>query len=706
MFLDTTLDNNARISPIEPAWKAVKKKTDDYITWFQETGSTLQYQSEARIQTMVNNLLWYTGEYDRTAEYRISVPGRGDTQIPRKILPRIFNHLHDITEQRVSKLSRIKPSFDTVPTNKEEKDRLVARLMKYALDAMARRVQIEFLFQEIERWTAVFGECYIGVEWNKNIGDRQGKDTYERVGDVDVYLKAPWTVFPEPKRHWGEVGWCFDIESIMHIEEARKRFNRPKLQPDGKLNIFEFNADMEEKRSDEVVVWRVICPPSEFLPEGNIRYLINDTIVDDIKEYPYSHFEFPFERHTDLDVPGRLFPQSFYQQVKPIQNVYNKLTSLITRNILLVGHPHILMPKGAAKIESFGNTHTAIEYSGPTAPQIVTFNSVPAEAFQFRNEVKAEMGQVSGIQGVSRGAPPPGARAASMLRFYEEQEEQRASTQIIKRNELIRRVYLKSGSVIADYYPTTSKKRLIRVVGKQNEYDIQAFDNEKFSTEYDVIIVNSTGFSESKSIRMEEIKTLKEISPSILTDDQVADIMEFKNVQKMYDIATAAIKQAEDEGERFLDGRDVTDPKPYQDLIVHWRTHMIQMNTSTWENTVPPKIKQKMEDHMLMTEKLMEDKAKLNQAFAQILSALPGYPAFWIPTPQLPEATAKAQQPFGMPQNGNALPMPGGQVPPPEGGGGSPIDALMQAGQGAEPSPFAQTSESLNVPSALGDIAQ
>jgi len=711
VWLDKQVDVEYRTNPITPAWKVLgknrKKKpkdstVDPIITWFEETREILEGLSETRIETHINNLLWYTGEYDKTLEYRIVVPGRQEQTIPRRMIPRIFNHLHDITEQRVAKLSRYKPSFDCVPTNREENDRRVARLIKVSLDAMARRVHVDFLMQEVERWCAVFGEVFIGVEWDKNIGDKKSRGSLERVGDVNVYVKPPWTVFPEPKRHWDDVKWLIDIESIMHYEEARVRFKDNSINPDGKRNIFTFNSDVEEKREDELVVYRIICKPSEFIPEGNMTYICGDRVVDEVTEYPYSHAEFPFERHTDIDVPGRLFPLSFYQHIKPIQHIYNKLTSIITRNILLTAHPHIVMPKGAAKLEAFANAPTAIEYNGPIAPTVLTFSSVPQEIFSFRTEVKAEIGQIGGIQGVSRGAPPPGSRAASMLRFYEEQEEQRASTQIIKHNELIRRTYLKAASIIGDYYPTTGKERMLRVVGKENEYMIRAFEGVKISSEYDIIIQNSTGFSESMSGRLEEVQLIQQFAPGLLSPEQMADVLELKNPQKAYDIATAALRHAEEENERFLDGEEVSPPKEYQDVIIHWKTHMIQMNSSTWENNVPEDIKRRMEDHILATEYLMEEKASINPAFAQLLASLPGYPVFWTPTPQ---------QDTAAPQGGPAQEIPPGAA---DLGGMAPQEGLppelamaMQAGAGGnlsvpQPSPVPNAPQGPAIPSALG----
>jgi hypothetical protein len=419
-----------------------------------------------------------------------------------------------------------------------------------------------------------------------------------------------------------------------------------------------------------------------------MTYIANKTVLEVLDKYPYSHGEFPFERHTDIDVPGRLFPISFYQHLKPIQHVHNRLTSIMVRNALLVGHPHILMPKGAAKLEAFGNKPTAIEFSGPIKPEIVTFNAIPQEFFQLRREVREEMSMISGIQGVSRGAPPPGARAASILRFYEEQEQQRASTQIIKHNELIRRIYLKAASIIAEYYPGSSKERLIRVVGRENEYDIQAFTGTKINSEYDVIIVNSSGFSDSKAARMEEVQLITQMAPGLLSSQQIADILEIGTVQKMYDITTSAIKQAESENERFLAGQKVSSPQKYQDLIAHWRTHMVLLNTSTWEENVPKTNKVEMEDHMRATEMLMEEKAQINPAFAAELQLLKGYPAFWTPTPAPPKEAISSQE---APSQEQAV-LDMGMSQPEEGGMATGLESLMQ--------------EAPQVESALGEVPQ
>lgn len=676
-LMDFSTEGQAESQTITPPWVLWNKKKSpksDREEWFKNTYPILEKMSETRILTFANNLLWYTGEFEKTMEYRLVVPGQGERVLSRRTLPRIFNHLFDITEQRVSQMSRYKPDFDVLPTNKEEVDRAMSKLVKLCLQAISRRAQMDFIMQEVERWTAVFGECLISVDWNKNIGDKKSKKSLERVGDVELCLKSPWTYLPAPKRRYQDVDWAIDLQEILHVEEARSRYGS-KIEPDGRAGVFTFDSEILPKSKDEVVVYRLIQLPSEFIPSGNISYFVDGKLVQEEEEYPYSHNEFPWERLTDIDVPGRLFPISFYHHLQPVQHVYNRLTSVMVRNALLVGHPHILNPRGSGvSREAFGNGPTEIAYNpvGGLKPEMVTFPSIPQEFFQLRSEVKQELGQIAGSQNALRGNPPSGTRAASMLRWFEEQQEQRLSTTILKHNEFIRRCFWKAASLVGDYYPKTGKERLIRVLGKENEYTIKPFisGDVKLSSEYDVVILNAAGFSNTMSGRLEEISLITQIEKDkqmqILTPQEVADVLEAKNPQKAYDILTSAQKSANIYNEKFLAGEPVPEPKPYWDLIVHWRTLRILMNSPQWEDVEQAK-KDAAEIHLMMLEDLLSQQAVKSPAIAQQLTTM-DFPTVFTPAPQ-----PKPEEPATSPAAPPVDPAMMGAMPPMVDASGLPV---------------------------------
>ncbi len=394
---------------------------------------------------------------------------------------------------------------------------------------------------------------------------------------------------------------------------------------------------------------------------------------------------FPFLRHTDIDVPGRLHAISFYQHLKPVQHIYNRLTSIITRNILLCGHPHLVTQEGTFKVENFTNGPTVMKYAaGARPPEALTFKAVTQEQFAFLDRTKAEMEQLSNVSGVSRGNPPSGTRAESMLRFYEEQEEQRNTTAIAKRNELIRYAYLMMGSIANDYYPQGDIERLIRIIGEENQELLEEFIDTRFVSEYDVEIINSTGFSRSMTGRLEEIRLINEIDPALLTPEQKADVLELRNPSKAYDVMTSSLRTAELYCQQLLAGREVPQPRMYWDLIVHWRQMMIMLNSSAWQ-LIPEDVEARALDHLLILEVLMADKAAQNPVFAQKLATLDMFPVVHVlpptPAPPLPpEAQGAPAGDMGGQMQDMGM-MPEGGVPP-TGSEGMAID-----GVGSEPMP-------------------
>jgi hypothetical protein len=674
---------------IKPIWVDNKHVTDEgIIQWVGEYLPILEQIHENRIRKMNVHLCWYLNELNSMNSPRFMLANRQVMPIPLEAVPILVSHLYDLTESRVSKLSLYKASFEVVPTHIDDGDKLSARLLKPCLDSVARINNFDFVIQDAERWTAIFSEVFVGIEWDKNLGDKDEKGT--PVGDVSIRIKEPYWVLYEPKRDWRDVTFILEIDEILHIDEARKKFKKPQLQADQNTQIFGFQNSVEgAKELDEIVVYRLIYKPSEYLPDGLVVRIAGNQVVYRADKYPYSHNDFPYERHTDIDVPGRIFPISFYNYLIPMQHAYNKMTALIHRNIALCSHPKWIADKGSVAMQALGNTASiAWVNPGMRQPKLEVYNPVSNDIYTFRNDMRSEMQTISGTQGISRGTPPPGARAASMLRFYEEQETQRQSTKISKHNDLIKRIMTKSGGVIGDYYPN-SPERLIRTVGKFNQYNIRRFQQTKLSANYEVLIQNSTGFSETRAGKIEEIGFIQEKVPGALSNEQIADILELSTPQKAYDIITAALKLAEKENQDMMEGIPCAAPQKWEDHFVHWRTHVIFMQTETFKR-LPMLFQEEFFAHVKIHEMEMDEMgADPASLAAQMLAGLPNYPIFWkrrTPKP-VPIPTGGGAQPSPSPspvasaENGAGLSMSSSES---EVGGGAPP-------QGAE----ANTSQDL-----------
>lgn len=625
--------------PLHPLWTVKDwKSKEGKARWFKDTFPGLQRRSEDRIRDMKNNLAWYMGEYNELLEYQVRMPGSNRVvPLPRKLVHKAINHLWRITEERVAHMARFKPSIVAVPHDEEVGDRSKAKLSELIVKQIFDINNYTSKQEAVDRWAAVFGEMYVSIEFDANVGDKKvseggkvkkdEKGKIERFGDVTLKLKEPFFVYPWPKRYWEDVHTIIEIEKLLHKEEAREKFGDIGDETGG-TKLFEFTDLEDEKDSDEVILYRVIIKPHEFMPEGLVFRVINNKVVEEFDKYPFTAEDFPYERLTDIDAPARLHGTSFYQHLIPIQYEYNKMTSLLLQNLFLTAHPKIFMPEGSAKIESMGNMATVVRYSGPVAPDIRTFPASPPELYAFREGYREEMGQIGASHGVSRGEPPPGIRAGIALQFLEEQERELRSTAIRKKNEFIRRVAKKVIGTAGDYY-RTDDERIIRIVGVNNQYELKSLKGSQLSGNYDFVIQNASALAESKTGKIAQMIELRNtFGPTFISDDLAAEVLEFGSIEKVYDIKTAARRSAEAENENMVQGIAVTPPTRWEELLTHYNTHMIFIQSRYFKQDVPEKFKQLFFDHIEQTEVFMEVVASQNPLFAQALQTLPGYPAF------------------------------------------------------------------------------
>ena len=683
--MPTSLDipNKAKKDGIKPLWfEDQHKDAKKFKKYFSsELLPGLEEYWKYYINTATRHLHWYMGLESGDRIPRVRELDGNKAENKTYSLPIVFNHSYDIVEQRVNRLARFKPTFEALPAHQEPRDVNNARLMKIILKQVARRNRMEMLLQRGDRVNAIMGMYYMVTEWNQNFGDyidrkdkKKGKE-----GDVQLRLQDPRNVFPWLSNTWEHCPMLVEIHRVLHKETARKLFSvDPPKDHTKTYHTFEAGEYQRNLPDDHVIIYRVIYKPDEILTEGFCGLCYQDGTLLPQKEskrpvpkkrgrprksgkqtpdqmYPYSHEDFPHERLTDVDIEGTQVPFPTFTNLIQPQKHHDRIMGLKLRNLYLLSHPKVLMPKNSCKISSWANTPLFVEYSGGVPPKVVTFNTSAPEIDQTLAQVRAQMDQLGGIQPASRGAPPPGTRSGVQLMFFEEQEQQRASVDIIKRNEFIRRVYDKMKAEVGDHYPTSSKERLIREVGKNNEMLLRAITTSQLSSDFEIEIQNSAAFSESKAVRNQQVLEIMERAPDLLSKEQAADALELGQSEKVYDVATSALRKAEWENQEMRLGNEIPSPEAYEDLLVHLRMHYVEVQSIGFSR-LPKAHQQIMFDHIEITEGLAEELIeKGNEQFRSELQTMRQYPMFYEKTGELtPQSLSGAAGEAGGP-GGNAL---------------------------------------------------
>lgn len=676
-IVDQLEQDNSQSRNNEPFFTLPFDKTDDLAAekkvhqWLTNEVSQLQQANKDRFDNIKKNLALNKGLLYKDDDRKNQEQER-ESNKKREYQKIVSNILKKMNQVRASRLLKYKPAVAVLPTNDEIADKVAAETCENIVSHIWYQQRFDgVLLPELINSKGVMGEMYLFVTWDPELGDvhqdyvkaqkyaeknklekvqllddsgkpkvdENGKPIYIekaiRNGDVKYTIRNPLECLFErvPTKRFKDSRYVIELEAV-DVEEAKLRYPDKVANIKGDKDYQFFDFEMGHTYSDvrKVQLYHFYHKRCGVLEKGRFITFTKEGILSN-KEFPYSHRELPCIRFVDLQNPGEQHGVSFFDDVRGKSGAYNNLTNMILRNEYLVGHPKWMMPAGAADIRELGNSITVVQYKGSTPPQLVQANPTGAGAYNLRQAFKEEIMEDSDVSRTGNGTPPQGITAAVALQYLSELEAERWNEPVLSHNESILQLTQQTICVAGDYYDT-SDKRMIRVQGEGNEWMSEFIDSAVLSKDYDVRVQNSSAIAESKSARIQTLMDMAEKFPNEVSPDQILDMYEFAQSKKFVKEATISLRAAEAENESILSGKDVPDPVDYEDQITHWRVHVKKMREWSFKNRTPAAVQKKLKDHVLATEMLMAETAAKSPAFAQKLTALEGYPLFYVATPQ------------------------------------------------------------------------
>ncbi len=666
--------------PIKPLYTVDLENYDQVKRWMKNAYEVLMEEAKPRFEEQKENFKMYKGALlnkSRSSANQRTLNEQDALQQRIKDQKLYVNLLFDVTEQRVSKMMRFKPAVSVLPANSEHEDRIAASVAKSILDTIWYDNNIDEIIRDVERGAAVAGEWYVAAVWNPEKGDlhpdyvkmrdageqitveqKDGESTKQinvntpiRVGDVDYDLKPAWRILNERRDSYKEVNWQIAIE-YRDVDELKSLFPEEahKIKEIGEqVTGYDDDQLKELKMRNQTIVLKLYHKRTKHMPEGAYIMATLDCILVSGK-LNYNYDGLPYLRLTDIDVPNELNGVSFYRNVKGLQFQHYNLSSMIIANQRLVAYPKWMVPEGTVNPLSLGNDRSIVQYRGPQAPRLEQSNPTAPEVFNFRERLAEELRVLSGGTPQERGQPPTGVTAAVALQFLAEQEAERFNTGIAKHNQIIKELAQRTLAVAGDNYDPTDG-RMYRIMGKGNQYDVRFFDTANLNRPYDVRVANSSSLPDSKAAKIQTIIDLNSQFEGLFAPEQVIDILDLADTNKYNDLASSAIRSAESIYEDLVQGRPVSEPAPYENLILHWQTIVSSMQDRNFKDQVQPERREAVIDYVRALEMLMYQKSLENPAFAQKMAPLELYPVAFVlpPPPMAPMGMAPIEQGAAMP---------------------------------------------------------
>lgn len=612
--------------------------SDECLNWLNQDINSKIRSKQTRIEVIRRLEALFKGI--STTEYK-----RRDQEIDNgfKVPKVMVNFINEMVEAKVAQRSRFKPAIAVIPNSVDTKDEIRAEASKYLLTAKAQELDFETLFADGDKANFMRGESFTYIKWNKYGGqpDKAALSTgltYEdgtpvevlNVGEVELKVLGPEKVFPQMgKKDWNNVD-DISVIDFVHIEELKHDYPQVESKITESGSEYSWILSEEEKQflGQYAMVVEYYHKPTRHLPKGAYVKYVNGTILEKT-EYPYSHGKLPFIFDTDITVPGEMVGRPFIANIERLQRLHDMVTTSYARGFAISNSPKWVYPKGAVDQDKLTNSYSALEYNGPMAPQLVAFNGINPNSIQAMDWIEGAIQKGASVYGISRGEPPAGVKAAVALQFLDEQEMQRESRGMAKRQKRIIDVNKMVLSVMQQYYKPTDG-RIIKMLGEDNVYMIKPFESMEVYGEFDIRIQNSSALPDTKTAKIAailDLNTATQADPMFKPAD-IADLLDLGNDKRYKTQALSGQKAAQFKLQQIIEGTAQPQPRQFDDFLAEYPIFTAALRQREYKGE-DPTIMDALQQYIMGMEFLMWKKAQLNESFKMRVMMMPDFPMFY-----------------------------------------------------------------------------
>jgi hypothetical protein len=657
-----------KIPYIKPLYNIDIKKESDVLDWFRECSYNLTEYFRPLFREQKSNLAFFLGagiNPNWSSPYTQIYANTSDIFSSTEQI--FINDLYRLVMDQVTMIVSHELVPDVLPNSQDYSDKVACNVVKDWLESMNYTLETEEWRFKWEVQKKLFGESFTIVMWNPNIGDihplarkyidedidmvdNDGKTISGlnnvpvkikknmRIGDLEFVTPMPWDVIIDPKVDSKEANWFYWVE-YLDVDYLKKKYPkyswdiRTDRGPDTQYDIY---SNSEKENPSKRKIFYLYHRAHEFMTEGRFiiasadHVLVNEPISESTL---INNQDLPLIHRKDLDIGiGNRGIPILFRNTKNISDASNRIANQIYNNLEMESPKMFVHETSGVDAQRMPNGTTAIEWHGNIKPTIECPQTNTPSIFNFWQQMQKSMDQVA-LQNPLVKGETPNAQLDSFvaLQYFEDLRTQLASPDIKGHIRSMEHLYRLMITIAKDKY-RPDDGRLIKILGKHNTYQLKYFDPINLQKSYDVHISTTGNLANSKAARSQMLISVKRDFPAVMSDEVFMDMLGLSHSKKFMNAITAAVSTAESENQDMMSGQEVLSPTRYEDLISHWDTHRIPMQTLDFKQS-PEEVQELFIGHVAATEKLMFEQAAENPLFGQKLEALRQFPMFYTPKP-------------------------------------------------------------------------
>lgn len=551
----------------------------------------------------------------------------------------VFNHIAPIIDIRLSKLSKIKPKMQVLPSTNEEEDIYTAKVGKKILDSVSSKMNLTAKINQATKWSEICGTSFYKISWNSNLGqivalEEDGKKI--KTGDVDISVCSPFEIYPDSSTHES----LNDCQSIIHaraysVEQIKQMFG---VEVDGKdINVYSLDGVssslgglgysglatklIETTRKDSAIVVEKYVRPNENFPEGRLIIVAGDKLVFD-GELPYVNGidgkkEFPFVRQICNEEVGNFWGVSMISRLIPIQRAYNAVKNRKHEYLNRLTLGVLAVEDGSVDIDNLEEEGLApgkilVYRQGSNAPKFLGGEQVPTDFDKEEEKLLKEFSTLSGTSEIGSMDNVSSSLSGVALELLIDENETRLKFTTDSIKSAIKTL---AKQILRLYKQFATFPRLIKIVGENGDLDVFYFKGSDISSD-DVQFDTDNESNDTLSQRRNMIFSL--LDKGLLYDEngKMTNAMKAKVMENIgfgvwdtaVDLSDLHIKKADVENNKMNEGKSV-EVNEIDNHELHINQHIAYMLKVVYALDLNKKIEENFLEH-IRTHKMLSEKGE------------------------------------------------------------------------------------------------
>ena len=549
----------------------------------------------------------------------------------------VYNHIANIVELRLSKLSRVRPVLTVVPFSDDERDIACAKTSKMVLKSVSHNLNISKILSQGTMWSEICGTAFYKVDWNNNTGKTVGKNEIGNVikeGDVEVTVVSPFEIYPDSSTY-NNVEDCMSIiyarsfhkdavKNIWGVDVEGQDldvYSLDALSISGGLGYSTLSNSIAKKaKKNQVLVLEKYEKPTIEFPNGRLIIIAGDKLIYN-GELPYVNKSenkrgFPFVRQACIPTPNCFWGTSIIERCIPIQRAYNavknrkhEFMNRLTMGILSVEDGSVDIEN--LEEEGLSPGKVLIYRQGASSPKLLSSDALPID---FKNEEEALLNEFVNVSGVSdllsKSTIASGNISGVALQLMIEQDDIKLNTSSEEIKYSAKEIAKQILRLYKQYalIPHTS-----RIIGDNGSIELFYWSSSDISTE-DVVFETENEINETLAQKRSMIFDI--LKAGLLTDEdgklsnnmrtKILEQLGFGIWEQTQDIKTLQTKIASKENLKILNTMQISNPSEIDDHDVHILSHIAFMLSNEFEKMKAKNnnVEEIMLEHIRMHKKL------------------------------------------------------------------------------------------------------